>query len=68
LSGLSPTETHAIGRHRDLEHGDQRPRTRLCFNACRHDCLPSVRDDHDITGLKVRRKVLEEAAVMSWRR
>jgi hypothetical protein len=38
---------------------------RLCFNSRRHDRLASVRDHDDITGLEVRRRVLEEAQVFA---
>ena len=56
---------NAIARDHDLEHGDQRPRTRLGLDASRHDRLTSVRDHDDITGLEVRRRVLEEAEVVA---
>jgi hypothetical protein len=49
----------------NLEHGDQRPGTRLCLNPRRHDRLPSVRDHDDITGLEVRHRMLEEAQVVA---
>jgi len=52
-------------RQGDLEHGDQRSRTRLCLNTRRHDRFPPVSEHDDITGLKVRRRVLEETAVVA---
>jgi hypothetical protein len=67
LSGPLPLrKLHAIDRDHDLKHGDERPRTRLCFNASRHDRLSSLHE-HDITGLEVRRRVLEEAEVIAGR-
>jgi hypothetical protein len=50
-------------RDRHLEHRNQVPPPRLCLNTRRHDCLPSVREHDDITGLEVRRGMLEEAKV-----
>jgi hypothetical protein len=49
----------------DLKHRNQLSPTRLCFNSRRHNRLPSVRDHDDITGLEVRRRVLEEAEVIT---
>jgi hypothetical protein len=41
------------------------PPTWLCFNTRRHDRFPPVRDHDDITGLKVRRRVLEETEIIA---
>jgi len=56
---------HALARDHDLEHGDQRPRAWLGLDASRDERLSSVRDYDDITGLKVRRRMLEEAEVVA---
>jgi len=45
----------------DLEHRDQRPWARLCFNPRSNDPFPSVREQENITGLEIGRGVLEEA-------
>jgi hypothetical protein len=49
----------------DLEHRDQLSPTRLGFNSRRHNRLPSVGEHDDITGLEVRRGVLEAAEVVA---
>ena len=50
---------------RYLEYGDERSGTRLCLNTRRHDRLPSVSEHDDITGLEVRRRVLDEAEIIA---
>ena len=58
----NPSRSRARREH-DLEHGDQRPRTRLCFNPRRYDGLISVHDPDDITWLEVRCRVFENPKV-----
>jgi hypothetical protein len=48
-----------------LEHRNQVPPPRLRLNTGRHERLPSVREHDDITELEVRRRVLEEAEVIT---
>jgi hypothetical protein len=56
---------HRDWRHRYLKHGDPLTPTRLCFNPRRHDPFSSFCEHHNITGLKVRRWVLQQAEVVS---
>jgi hypothetical protein len=47
----------------DLEQRRERPG--LCLHASRDERLPAAWEDDDITGLEVRRGVLEEAEVVA---
>jgi hypothetical protein len=80
LRAQTPVRSDAWQRlfvaHRDrchcyLEHGDQLPPTRLCFNPRRHDPFSSVYEHDNVTGLEIGRGVLESpksSPVVSWRR
>jgi hypothetical protein len=49
----------------DFQQRDQLTPTRLCFNARCHNRLASIRDHHDVTRFDVRRRVFQEAEVVS---
>ena len=49
----------------DLEHRDQRPWARLCFNPRSYDPFSSVREHQNITGLEIGGGVLEETEIFA---
>jgi hypothetical protein len=50
-----------------LEHRNQVPPPRLCFNSGRHERFASVPEQDNFTGFEVRRRMLEEAEVVAGR-
>ena len=49
----------------DLEHRDQRPWARLCFNPRRHDSFSSVREHQNVSRLVVWRGVLWKTEIFA---
>ena len=65
-AGSSPLgRTHAVDGEQDLEHRDERPRPGLFLNPRRHDPFSSICEHDNITGLEVRRGMLEEAEIVA---